>query len=194
MNWLAYIPLYGSVILLLWLFNKMIRQEINKAKLNVCVRIGGFVGGATMLLSVLVLKLVNSYYDISDFFNNYGLLLVYLLTGYSTNLFFFTYVNRNWRKLQGYETDMPVGMLFRKMYCGQCGNELSKKKITSTHQAEDPEFTRRFPEHTTVGMNRIEKTRYMYVCPSCNATVTYEEQRLIAKKQKILKRKVINTK
>lgn len=35
-----------------------------------------------------------------------------------------------WR---GYESEIDLGMLFRKMYCHKCGTRLKRKKITAIY-------------------------------------------------------------
>ena len=42
----------------------------------------------------------------------------------------------------GYQMEMPVGMLFRRMYCRYCGEKLVRHKITNVYSAGDPNFDR----------------------------------------------------
>lgn len=41
-------------------------------------------------------------------------------------------------------------------------------------------------------MDRIEKVYYIYHCPNCGLETTYEEQCIVAKKQKLSKKKILN--
>lgn len=42
----------------------------------------------------------------------------------------------------GYKMEIPVGMLFRKMYCRYCGERLKKHKIVDVYTEGDPNFSR----------------------------------------------------
>ena len=94
-----------------------------------------------------------------------------------------------WR---GYQTSIDPGMLFKKMYCHKCGTKLKKKKITKICKRDDYEFTDNFKHSTAIGMNELSIAHFIYVCPNCGSEITYENQCLVAKKQKKLKSKIIN--
>ena len=42
----------------------------------------------------------------------------------------------------GYELNIPLGMMFRKMYCRHCGNNLKRHKIKNVYDSKDPNFER----------------------------------------------------
>ena len=42
-----------------------------------------------------------------------------------------------------------------------------------------------------LGMDSYYDVTYIYWCPVCNKTITYDEQCIITKKQKLLKNKII---
>ena len=46
------------------------------------------------------------------------------------------------------------------------------------------DYSNKILGHTTIGMDEIEKSYYMYVCPNCNSKITYSEQCVIAKEQR----------
>lgn len=92
-NYLAVVPVFGSVILLFWLFIKTIRREIDVKEFAACFASGGIIGFASILISVLLFKFVNTLLE-SSFLDSYGLALGFVLGGYFMNLFTFTMVNK----------------------------------------------------------------------------------------------------
>lgn len=93
---------------------------------------------------------------------------------------------------KGSETKIPVGMIFRKMFCHKCGAKLEKEKITESYKKGDQGYSNKILGHATLGMSEISKSYYIYKCPNCNSLITYDEQCVIAKKQKLLKKKILN--
>ncbi len=96
LNYLAIMPVFGSVILLLWLFIKSIKNEIAKKKYYVYFICCGLVGGLSVVLLTLFLYFINLRFDISAFIESYGMILVYLISGYVLNFYAFTFVNLKW--------------------------------------------------------------------------------------------------
>ena len=95
---------------------------------------------------------------------------------------------------KGHEFIMPVGMLFRKMYCHQCGERLTKKKVSVVLQKGDPFFTSWLSGRATIGMDRKEEISYIYKCQNCGLEINYDAQCEIAKKQKELNKKILDEK
>ena len=89
----------------------------------------------------------------------------------------------------GYENKIDIGMLFKKMYCHKCGNLLKRKKITNLYKKGEHSYTNFILGRPTIGMNRIQKCYYIYVCPNCGLEITYDKQCIIAKQQKKDKKK-----
>lgn len=100
MNYLAFIPVFGAVVLLFWLFIKVARGEINKKKFNAYFFSSGLFGFLSVLISVLFLNFIYSLIGIRNFIENYGLLIAYIVGGYSMNLFTFALINKKWNDLQ----------------------------------------------------------------------------------------------
>lgn len=67
-----------------------------------------------------------------------------------------------------------------------------KKKITKTYKKGDPEYSDKILGHSTLGMSEISKSYYIYKCTNCGAEIDYDQQCIIAKKQKLLKKKILN--
>ena len=93
---------------------------------------------------------------------------------------------------KGLEINIPVGMIFRKMFCHKCGAQLKKEKITETYKKGEKGYSNKILGHSTVGMSQITKSHYIYKCPSCDSKISYDYQCVIAKKQKLLKKKILN--
>lgn len=89
---------------------------------------------------------------------------------------------------------IPVGMVFRKMHCHKCGAKLAKEKISSIYKKGEPGYTNQLPGHfgeIPLGMSELEKISYIYQCPNCSAVISYDEQCVIAKKQKKLRKTIL---
>ena len=93
---------------------------------------------------------------------------------------------------KGYETTIPVGMLFKRMFCHKCGAQLKKEKITETYKKGEQGYSNKLLGHSTLGMSEISKSYYIYKCPNCGAKINYDDQCVIAKKLKLLKKKILN--
>ena len=95
-----------------------------------------------------------------------------------------------WR---GYKGTLDVGMLFRKMYCHKCGAKLKIKKNTVIVSKGDEGYSNRIPGHfIALGMSSYYDVSYIYCCPTCGLDITYDKQCIVAKKQKRLKKKILN--
>ncbi len=94
-NYLAIIPLYGSVILIIWMYIKMIRQEISMKRFVAYLSSSAIVGFVSILISILLFKFISSFLASNIFINDYGLIAGFILGGYLLNLFTFTLVKRD---------------------------------------------------------------------------------------------------
>ena len=99
-NYLAIIPIYGTVILLFWLFIKMIKQEINRKKFHAYFISSALFGFLSILIAILFLNFINSLTDITNFINSYGIIVAFLVGGYLMNLFTFSLINKKWNELE----------------------------------------------------------------------------------------------
>ena len=94
MNYLAAIPIYGSVIIMFWLFIKTVKKEINMKQLSAYLLSSALIGFFSILVSVLFFKFIGTFFGNSNFINNYGVILGLVLGGYLMNLFTFAMVNK----------------------------------------------------------------------------------------------------
>lgn len=81
------------------------------------------------------------------------------------------------------EISMPIGMLFRKMYCAQCGNLLERKKVKETHRRGEPGFRNTLTDRSTINVGSYTKIYYVYYCPRCKSVISYKDQKVIAREQ-----------
>ncbi len=100
MNCLAVLPIFGSVSLLLWLFVKMVKQEVNPYKFHAYFISSALFGFVSILATVLFLDFINSLIIVSDFIRNYGLFAAFIIGGYIMNFFTFTLINKKWNDLE----------------------------------------------------------------------------------------------
>ena len=91
-HYFAIIP-WGAVIVLLWLYIKTIRHEFDKRIYESvdkrCMLFGFLSMFLGVCLSALPMRLINSFIDISDFANTYGMDFANIIGGYLMNLFSF---------------------------------------------------------------------------------------------------------
>ena len=94
-----------------------------------------------------------------------------------------------WR---GYKWTIDVGMIFKKMYCRICGSKLKIKKNTKILKKGDEGYSNRmFGKGNALGMSSYYYVTHIYCCPNCGLEITYDEQCIVAKKQKSLKKKIL---
>ena len=92
---------------------------------------------------------------------------------------------------RGYEAEIPIGMLFRKMYCAKCGEKLKLQKRSRIIKKGEEGFRSHFGRRYIIGMTEIKKTEYDYICLQCQQITTYDEQLQIRKQQKLLGKKIL---
>ena len=93
-NYFAAIPIYGSVLLMLLLFIKTAKREIELKEFLACFISSGLMGFFSILISVLLFGFINELLDKNTFINDYGLVFGFILGGYLMNLFTFKMVNK----------------------------------------------------------------------------------------------------
>lgn len=97
LNFLAVLPLYGSIILLLWLFIKLIKKEINEKKFTLYFYSCGFAGAIVIALPMLFLKY---QFNFSADQIGIAIIIVLIVGGYLWNLYTFILFNKKWDKLE----------------------------------------------------------------------------------------------
>ena len=92
----------------------------------------------------------------------------------------------------GYEMKVPVGMLFKKMFCCKCGVKLQKKKMSKIHFKGDAEFKSIKYGYTVSLDKRQIIDSVVYFCPNCNIIIEYNEQLNISKIQKKINKLILD--
>lgn len=100
MNFLAVLPLYGSIIVLFWLFIKSIKKEINKKRFNLYFYSCGLMGGITIMLLVLFVLFLNYQFNFSDERLIIAIVIAIILGGCLMNLYTFLLLNKKWEDLK----------------------------------------------------------------------------------------------
>ena len=96
----------------------------------------------------------------------------------------------------GATVSIPVAMLFKKYYCHKCGERLKRQKVTQALNPGEPGYEAAWNDVRS-NMNIVGKrgsisvTHYVFHCPTCNTTMTFEEQEDIAVKQKYANSRIL---
>ncbi len=98
-NFLVWIPVYGTVILFFWLFVKKIRNEINN-KFHFYFIISSLFGFLSFIVVILFLLFLKNIFHMDEFVQQYGFFTTIILGGYLMNLFSFFLLNKKWNDLQ----------------------------------------------------------------------------------------------
>ena len=99
-NYLAIIPIFGRVLLFLWLYIKLLNHELNTQKFLACFISSALLGFLSIVVVMLFLYFINYLFDIKIFIENYGMIVAFVIGGYLLNLFSFVSINKNWDNLQ----------------------------------------------------------------------------------------------
>ena len=93
--------------------------------------------------------------------------------------------------MENRSVSIPFGMVFGKFYCHKCGARLKKHPVKRTVRPGDPDYK----EHSKTGkmfmVGDVEVTEYDFRCPQCEHEIVYKDQRMVAKIQKNLGKKVL---
>jgi len=87
--------------------------------------------------------------------------------------------------------EMDLALVFKKFYCHKCGERLSRNSNTRTVKRGDSDYS----EHNTLGrthmLGDVQLTEYGLKCTKCGRSVDVDKQRLIARIQKKLGKRII---
>ena len=92
----------------------------------------------------------------------------------------------------GYEIKIPVGMLFKKMFCCKCGAKLQKKKLSKINLKGDADFKSIKYGHTVILDKHQTIDKIVYFCPNCNIITEYNEQLRISSIQKRVNKLILD--
>lgn len=88
---------------------------------------------------------------------------------------------------------IPMAMVTKKFYCHKCGERLSKHPKTRTVKRGDPDY-RKYNRinHKTHLIGDVEVTEYDFQCSACGNVIEYDEQCVIEKIQKQLRKNILS--
>ncbi len=98
LNYLSIIPLYGTCIILIYLFIQSIKQKISKNRFMRTFWICALISAVCWVMVGLVLYIINNSFHILFLKNHWTILLV-ILAGYMMNIFTFRFINKKWEYL-----------------------------------------------------------------------------------------------
>lgn len=117
LKYLSAIPLYGTCILLIYLFVSSLKDKISTKKLYKTFFICVGVSAICWYMVVMIMYIISKqfiYYD----FNILGIIITMIVGGYLMNAFTFTYIDKKWDHLYNNEKKEEKSFL-----------ELNQKKI-----------------------------------------------------------------
>ena len=95
LKYLSFIPLYGTCILLIYLFIMSIKEKISKKKFFRAFIICAVVSAISWYMIMMIVYIISKniiYFD----FNTIGLLITMVIGGYVINVFTFKYFDKKW--------------------------------------------------------------------------------------------------
>ena len=86
-----------------------------------------------------------------------------------------------------------MGMVTKKFYCHKCGERLGKHPKTRTLSPGDSDYRKHNRiNHRTHMIGDVEVTEYDFQCPACGNVIEYDEQCVIGKIQKQLRKNILS--
>lgn len=102
LKYLSIIPLYGTCILLIYLFVLSMREKISKKKFVNAFTICAIAGSICWFVTMAIVLIVSKTLIVFDF-STVGLLITMVIGGYLMNAFTFTYLDKKWCSLSHIE-------------------------------------------------------------------------------------------
>ena len=85
----------------------------------------------------------------------------------------------------------PYGMMFKKYYCSKCETLLEKEKTHRVVSKEDVDYFK-YQKINVFPRRDWDVYEYRFKCPSCNESISFEEQCIIERIQKINNKKILS--
>lgn len=85
----------------------------------------------------------------------------------------------------------PYGMMFKKYYCSKCETLLEKEKTHRVVSKEDVDYFK-YQKINAFPRRDWDVYEYRFKCPSCNESISFEEQCIIERIQKINNKKILS--
>ena len=94
--------------------------------------------------------------------------------------------------MNGKNYSVPLDMVLQKHYCHKCGGKLEKEKTHRVVTKDDRDYYR-YHDAGTYPKPDYDIYEYRYRCPSCQARISHDEQAVIDRIQKKLRRTVLTS-
>lgn len=94
--------------------------------------------------------------------------------------------------MNGKNYSVPLNIVLQKHYCHKCGGKLKKEKTHRVVTKDDRDYYR-YHEAGTYPKPDYDVYEYRYQCPSCQARISHDEQFVIDRIQKKLRRTVLTS-
>lgn len=94
--------------------------------------------------------------------------------------------------MHSFHMRIEFGMLWRRMYCCKCGTKLKRRSTSKLVNKGELGYENMKYLHIYGGPTSQIQVRYVYLCPNCKQITTYDQQIIIAKKQKQAKTKILD--
>lgn len=85
---------------------------------------------------------------------------------------------------------IPVGMTFKKYHCSRCGEKLKKEQTHRVVTKEDRDYYE-YQERNRFPRREQDVYGYRFKCPRCHARISFDEQCILKKIQKMHRSKVL---
>ena len=88
---------------------------------------------------------------------------------------------------------IPLSMLTKNFYCHKCGGRLVRSAKIKTLKSGDPDYRKHSKlNHRTHTVGEVEVTEYDFKCCNCGNVIEYDEQCVIEKIRKLLRKKLLS--
>lgn len=94
--------------------------------------------------------------------------------------------------LNGKSFSLPLGIVSKRHYCSKCGEKLKKEKTHRVVTKDDKDYYR-YHKAGSFPQRDYNVYDYRLVCPSCQARISFEEQRIIEKIQRKNRKKILSS-
>lgn len=88
-------------------------------------------------------------------------------------------------------TSIPAGMIFKKHYCHNCGNKLTKEQTHRLVTPKDIDYYS-FHDYNKFPRRNYDVYEHIFCCPNCEKRTSYQEQCIIERIQKKYKTKTLS--
>ena len=86
---------------------------------------------------------------------------------------------------------IPWRMVFKRYYCSKCGSRLKREKTHRIVTKDDIDYFK-YHEYNTFPRRDHDVYEYRFKCPSCESRMSFEEQCIVDRIQKVNRRKLLS--